>query len=75
MAGFDGWTMQELLYTCSIRTEKTAYLDLVSSTMGTGSFPGVKQTRRGFDHTPPSSAEVKEGVELYLYTSPGLQNL
>ena len=30
-----------------------------SYTMGTGSFPGVKQPGRGIDHPPPSSAEVK----------------
>ena len=27
---------------------------------GTGSFPGVKRPGRGFDHPPPSNAEVKE---------------
>jgi hypothetical protein len=36
--------------------------------MGTGSFLGVKRGRRGVDHPPPSSAEVKERVELYLYS-------
>jgi hypothetical protein len=35
--------------------------------MGTGSFPGVKLPGCGVDHPPPSSAEVKERVELYLY--------
>jgi hypothetical protein len=39
--------------------------------MGTGSFPGVKQPRRGVDHPPPSSVEVKERVELYLYSPSG----
>jgi hypothetical protein len=34
--------------------------------MGTGSFPGVKRPGRGIDHLPPSSAKVKERVELYL---------
>jgi hypothetical protein len=38
-------------------------------TMGTGSFPGVKRPGRGVDHAPPSSAEVKERVELHLYSS------
>ena len=33
-----------------------------------GSFPGVKGPGRGVDHQPPSSAEVKERVELYLYS-------
>jgi len=39
-----------------------------SCTIGTGSFPGVKWPGRGVDHPPPSSAEVKERVELYLYS-------
>ena len=34
-------------------------------------FPGVKRPDRGVDHPPPSSAEVKERVELYLYSPPG----
>jgi hypothetical protein len=40
-------------------------------TMGTGSFPGVKGPGRGVDHPPPSSANVKERVELYLYSPSG----
>jgi hypothetical protein len=39
-----------------------------SYTMGTESFPGVKRPGRGVDHPPPSSAEVKERVELRLYS-------
>jgi hypothetical protein len=35
--------------------------------MGTGSIPGVKPPERGVDHPPPSIAEVKETVELYLW--------
>jgi hypothetical protein len=31
-----------------------------SCTIDTGSFPGVKRPRRGADHPPPSSAEVKK---------------
>ena len=41
---------------------------LPTYTMGTGSFPGVKWPRRGVDHSPPFRAEVKEIVELYLYS-------
>jgi hypothetical protein len=40
-------------------------------TMGTRSFPGVKWPGRGVDHPPPSSTEVKETVELYLYSPSG----
>jgi len=39
--------------------------------MGTGSFPGIKRPGRGFDYPPPSSAEVKERAELYLYSLSG----
>jgi hypothetical protein len=42
-----------------------------SYTIGTGSFPGVKLPGRGIGHPPPSSAEVKERVELYLYSPTG----
>jgi len=42
-----------------------------SYTMGSGSFPGVKRPWRGVDHPPQSSAEVKERVELYLYSPSG----
>jgi hypothetical protein len=42
-----------------------------SYTMGTGSFPGVKRPGRGVDHQTPSSAEVKERVELYIYSPSG----
>jgi len=36
--------------------------------MGTGSFLGVKWLGRGVDHPSTPSAEVKERVELYLYS-------
>ena len=39
-----------------------------SYTMGTGSFTGVNRPGRGVDHPTPSSAEVKERVELYFYS-------
>jgi hypothetical protein len=39
-------------------------------TMDAGSFPGVKRPGRGVDHTPSSSAEVKERVKLYHYSGP-----
>jgi len=42
-----------------------------SCTMGTRSFPGAKRPGCGVYHPPPSSAEVKERVELYLYSPSG----
>jgi len=38
-----------------------------SYTMGTGSFPGVIRPGRGVDHQFPTSAEVKERVDLYVW--------
>ena len=43
----------------------------VSYTMGTGSFPVVKWLGHGTDHPNPSSAKVKERVELYAYFPSG----
>ena len=34
------------------------------------SFPEAKRSGRGVDHPPPSSAEVKERIELYLLLWP-----
>ena len=42
-----------------------------SYTLGIRSYVGVKQLVRGVDHPPPSSAKVKERVELYFYSSSG----
>jgi hypothetical protein len=42
-----------------------------SCTKGTESFPRVKRPGRGVDHPPPSSAEVKERAEPYLYSPSG----
>ena len=52
-----------------IQTEPGAHP--ASYTMGTESFPGVKRPGRGADHPPPSSTEVKERVQLYLYSPSG----
>ena len=39
-----------------------------SYTKGTGSFPGVKRPRGGVNNPPPSSAQVKERVQLCFYS-------
>jgi hypothetical protein len=37
--------------------------------MGTGGFsPEVKQMDREADHSPPTSAEVKKNVDLYIHS-------
>jgi len=38
---------------------------------GYHAFPRIKQPGSGVDHPPPSSAEVKKRVELYLYSPSG----
>jgi hypothetical protein len=42
-----------------------------SYTMGTGYFPGAKRPSCGVDHPPSSGVDVKEGIDLYIYSSPG----
>jgi hypothetical protein len=48
---------------------------LATYTMGTRFFPGVKWPGRVTGHPPPSIVEVKENVELYLYSHSGLCGL
>jgi len=43
-----------------------------SNTMGNRNFPGVKQPGHDVYHPSPSSAEVKERAQLYLYSHSGL---
>lgn len=43
---------------------------VLTCTMGYWSwFLGVKQLGRGVDHPPPSSTELKGGIELYLFST------
>jgi hypothetical protein len=42
-----------------------------SDKMGTRSFLGVKWLGNDADHPPPMSAEVKERVDLYVYSPSG----
>jgi len=36
-----------------------------------GCFPGIERPSRGVDHPPLPNAEVKERVELFLYSPSG----
>jgi len=56
-------------FSAHVQTGPWAYP--ASYTMGTASFWRVKRPGRGVDHPPPSSAEVKENVELYRYSPSG----
>jgi hypothetical protein len=60
----------EARFSASLQTCSEARL--ATYTMVTGSFPGVKRPRRGVDHLLPSSAKVKERVELHVYSPFGL---
>jgi len=51
------------------RTSNLPACSTTSYTIGNGSWRGVKQLGCDIDHPPPSSMEVKERVELYLYSS------
>jgi len=53
----------EARFSATVQTGTDAHPD--TYTMGTGSFPVVKRPERGDDYPTPSSAEVKERVELY----------
>jgi len=67
--GLDGPGIESLWgarFSAPVQTGPGAYP--ASYTMGTGSLPRVKRPGRGVDHPPLSSAEVKERVEMYLYS-------
>jgi hypothetical protein len=56
-------------FSAPVQTSPGAYP--ASCTMDTESFLEVKRPGRGVDHPHPSSAEVKERVQLYLYSPCG----
>ena len=57
-------------FSAPVQTDRAVHP--ASCTMGTGSLSeGVKRPGRDANHTPPSSAEVKERIELYLYSLSG----
>jgi hypothetical protein len=69
-----GWTVRDRVpvvarFSAAVQTGSGAHP--ASFTMGTGSFPGITRPGRGVDHPPLSRAEVKERVELYLYSTFG----
>jgi hypothetical protein len=57
-----GWSGDRILvgvrFSAPIQSGRGAHPALY--TMGTGSFPGIKQLRRGIHHLPPSSTMVKK---------------
>jgi hypothetical protein len=70
-AGRSGdWILVRARFTAPAQTGPGAHP--ASFSMCTGSFPGVKRPGRGFNYPPPPCAEVRERVELYLYSPSGL---
>jgi hypothetical protein len=59
----------EARFSAPVQTGPEAHT--ASYAMGTSSFSGVKRPGRDVDHPATSSAEVKERVELYLYSTSG----
>jgi hypothetical protein len=59
------WSREE--FCANLQTGSGAHL--ASYTIGVWSFPDVKRQEHGVNHPPLSSAEVKEGEKLYLYSS------
>ena len=56
-------------FSASVPTDPAAHP--ASYTMGKGSFPGVKRPGREVGHPLPSSAEIIERIQLYLYSPSG----
>jgi hypothetical protein len=56
-------------FSATVQTGPGAYP--ATHTTGTESFPVVKWAGRGVDDPHPSNAEVKERVDLYLYSPSG----
>jgi hypothetical protein len=74
--GLDGPGIEsrsEARFSASVQTGSGTHT--ASYTMGTGSFQGVKPPGRGVDNPPTCSAEVKERVEVYLYSPLDLHGL
>ena len=65
--GVDSWCGAR--FSAPVQTDPWAHP--ASYTVVTGFFPGVKRQGRGVEHPSPSMADVKEIVELYLYSTGG----
>jgi len=66
-----GWSRDRIPEGAKLSAPVQTGSGAASYTMGTRSFQGVKQPGRNIDHPPPSYVEVKERVELYLYSPSG----
>ena len=69
--GLDGPGIESLGVRFSAPVQTGPGAHPASYRMGTGSLPGVKRPNRGIGNPPPSSAEVKERVQLYVYSPSG----
>jgi hypothetical protein len=62
-SGIESWWGAR--FSAPVQTDPGAHP--ASYTMGTRLFPGVMRPGRGVNHPPPSSAKVKERVELLSF--------
>jgi hypothetical protein len=63
-----GWTVQGLNPSGAL-IQAGPGAHPASNAVGTRSFPGVKWLVCAVNHPPPSSADVRERVELYSYAT------
>ena len=63
----------DVRFSASVQTGRGVFP--VSYRMGIGSLPGVKRPECGADHPLPPTAQDKERVEQYLYSTLGLRVL
>jgi hypothetical protein len=66
---FRDWIPVGARFSTPVHTDPGAHP--ASYKMGTRSFLGVKRPCCAADHPPPSTADVKERVEIYLYSPSG----
>ena len=55
----------------SLRVQTDPGSNPASYTKRNGSFSGIKRPERGVDDPHPSNCEVKEGVEIHIYSLNG----
>jgi hypothetical protein len=66
-----GWTVQESNPGRAEFPAPVPGAHPASYALGNSTLPATKQLGRGVNHPPPSSAEVKERVVLYFYSTSG----
>lgn len=66
--GLDGWGIESRRGDFSAPVQTGSGVYPTTCRLSTGSLPGAMQPGRGLDHSLPSGAEVKEWIDMYLYS-------